>query len=107
MERILDPCCGPRSMWFDRENPDAIYGDIRRETVTVTDQSHGREDGSRTLRIEPDVLLDCRDLPYDDDTFRLVAVDPPHLERAGPKSWMAARYGKLNSDVNLSWLPHQ
>jgi len=98
MERILDPCCGPRSMWFDRENSNAIFGDIRSETITVTDRSHGRQDGKRILRIEPDELIDFRDLPYADDTFRLVAFDPPHLERAGPKSWMAARYGKLSDD---------
>ncbi|SEN57670.1 hypothetical protein [Halomonas caseinilytica] len=98
MERILDPCCGPRSMWFDRENPNAIFGDIRSEAITVTDRSHGRQDGKRILRIEPDELIDFRELPYADDTFRLVAFDPPHLERAGPKSWMAARYGKLSDD---------
>ena len=98
MSRILDPCCGPRSMWFDTENPNAIFGDIRNETRVVTDRSHGREDGTRTLRIEPDVTIDFRDLPYDDNTFRLIAFDPPHLERAGPKSWMAARYGKLGEN---------
>lgn len=96
-ERVLDPCCGGRAMWFDREHPDAIFGDQRSETISVTDRSH-REDGTRTLRIEPDVLLDFRALPYADGTFRLVAFDPPHLVRAGPRSWLAARYGKLGTD---------
>lgn len=95
---VLDACCGPRMMWFDRQNPDVVYGDRRSETITVTDRSHGREDGTRTLQIEPDVLMDFRALPYPDNTFRLVAFDPPHLERAGPKSWMAAKYGKLSAD---------
>jgi len=27
-----------------------------------------------------------------------VAFDPPHLVRAGPKSWLAAKYGKLSED---------
>lgn len=84
-------------MWFDRQHPEVIFGDRRRETLTVTDRSH-REDGQRILRIEPDVLLDFRDLPYPDGTFKLVAFDPPHLERAGPKSWLAAKYGKLGPD---------
>ena len=30
----------------------------------------------RTLRIEPDVLMDFRALPYADGTFKLVAFDP-------------------------------
>lgn len=85
-------------MWFDRANPDVVFGDQRREVLTVTDRSHGREDGTRTLIIDPDVLIDFRDLPYPDGAFRLVAFDPPHLVRAGTKSWLAAKYGKLGQD---------
>lgn len=95
--RVLDPCCGSRMMWFDRENPDAVFGDQRSETITVTDRSH-REDGTRTLTVSPDMQMDFRDLPFEDETFRLVAFDPPHLVRAGPKSWLAAKYGKLGAD---------
>lgn len=84
-------------MWFDPRNPDAIFGDRRSETVTVTDRTH-RADGTRVLRIEPDLLMDFRALPFDDCSFKLVAFDPPHLTRAGPRSWMAARYGKLGPD---------
>ena len=97
-ERVLDPCCGGRMMWFDRDNPDVVFGDRRSETLTVTDRSHGRTDGTRTLRIEPDVMLDFRALPYADGIFKLVAFDPPHLVRAGPRSWLAAKYGKLGDD---------
>ena len=96
--RILDPCCGSRMMWFDRQHPDVVFGDCRSEVLTVTDRSHGRSDGTRTLCIEPDVLLDFRDLPYPDGAFSLVAFDPPHVVRAGPKSWLAAKYGKLGID---------
>lgn len=85
-------------MWFDREHPDVVFGDCRSETLTVTDRSHGNASGTRTLRIEPDVLLDFRALPYPDGCFKLVAFDPPHLVRAGPRSWLAAKYGKLGED---------
>lgn len=95
MTRVLDPCCGGRMMWFDKNNPDVVYGDIRSVEMTVTDQSHGKVDGTRTLRIDPDVVLDFRSLPFEDGQFRLVAFDPPHLIRAGKKSWLAAKYGKL------------
>lgn len=96
--RVLDPCCGTRMWWFDRQHPDAIYADRRSETIVVTDRSHDKENGTRTLHIAPDVLMDFRAMPYADGTFRLVAFDPPHLERAGPKSWLAAKYGKLGTD---------
>jgi len=96
--RILDPCCGSRMMWHDRENPNVVFGDIRRETITVTDRSHGRQNGTRTLHIEPDLKLDFTQIPFGDNTFHLVSFDPPHLERAGPKSWLAAKYGNLGPE---------
>ncbi len=92
---VLDPCCGTRMMWFDKHHPQVVFGDIRDTTITVTDRSHGNAAGQRVLRIEPDVALDFRRLPFAADTFQLVAFDPPHLNRAGPKSWLAAKYGKL------------
>lgn len=95
---ILDPCCGSRMMWFDRGHEGVVFGDQRLETITVIDRSRGNKSGTRTLRIEPDVLMDFRDLPYPDGTFKLVAFDPPHLVHAGPKSWLAAKYGKLGTD---------
>jgi len=94
-KRVLDACCGSRMMWFDRTNTDVVFGDVRNEVITVTDRSHGNEDGTRTLRIEPDVMFDFRALPYPDGSFKLVTFDPPHLVKAGPKSWLAAKYGKL------------
>lgn len=48
--------------------------------------------------IDPDCLMDFRALPFQENTFNLVAFDPPHLVRAGPKSWLAAKYGKLSTD---------
>lgn len=95
--QVLDPCCGSRMMWFDKADPRAIFGDRRSETLTVTDRSH-REDGTRTLTIAPDTLMDFRAMPFSDGQFKLVAFDPPHLVRAGPKSWLAAKYGKLGQD---------
>jgi hypothetical protein len=94
---ILDPCCGSRMMWFDRQNPNVVFGDARRETITVTDRSHGNASGTREIIINPDTLLDFRDLPYPDGTFKLVAFDPPHLVHVGRKSWLATKYGKLRA----------
>lgn len=96
--RVLDPCCGSRMMWFDRTHPDVVFGDQRNAVLSVTDRSHGNADGRRTLRIEPDTVMDFRRLPFEDGSFKLVAFDPPHLLRAGPKSWLAAKYGKLSDN---------
>jgi SAM-dependent methyltransferase len=95
---ILDPCCGSRMWWFDRAHPEALYGDRRAETITVTDRSHGNASGVRIINVSPDALMDFRALPFPDDSFKLVAFDPPHLVKAGPRSWLAAKYGKLAAD---------
>lgn len=97
-KRVLDPCCGGRMMWLDKHNQDVVFGDCRRETLTVTDRSHGNASGTRTLQIEPDTLIDFRSLPFPDGSFKLVAFDPPHLVRAGARSWLAAKYGKLSEN---------
>ena len=94
---VLDVCCGTRMMWFNKKHQAVIYGDIRSEIITVKDTSH-RPDGIRVLRIEPDTLIDFRDIPYPDGSFKLVAFDPPHLERVGEKSWLKAKYGKLSDN---------
>ncbi|EPG2067292.1 SAM-dependent methyltransferase [Acinetobacter baumannii] len=88
--QILDPCCGSRMMWFDRNNPNVVYGDIRKEELTLCD--------GRSLVIEPDVMMDFREMPFKDGQFTLVVFDPPHLVKAGKQSWLAAKYGKLSED---------
>ena len=96
MKPILDPCCGSRMMWFDKQNPNVIFGDIRKEIITVTDRSNGKLDGVRSIEINPDVLMDFRTIPFPDNTFNLVAFDPPHLVKAGSKSWLTSKYGRLS-----------
>jgi len=95
--QVLDPCCGGRMMWFDPKDQRCLFGDMRHESVVVTDRTH-RQDGTRAVHIHPDAQMDFRALPFPDSSFALVAFDPPHLVRAGPRSWMAAKYGKLGAD---------
>lgn len=85
-------------MWFDPQHEDVVFGDRRSETITVTDRSQRNSSGIRQIRIEPDTLMDFRALPYPDGAFKLVSFDPPHLVQAGPRSWLAAKYGKLSDD---------
>lgn len=87
---ILDPCCGSRMFWFDKANQGVLFGDIR-------DEKHVLCDG-RVLKVEPDVLMDFRSLPFPDGQFRMVVFDPPHLVRAGRDSWLRAKYGILTDD---------
>lgn len=98
IKSVLDVCCGTRSMWDSKSHPAVCFGDIRNEEVSVTDQSHGKLGGTRTLKIAPDVMFDFRRLPFSAGQFLLVVFDPPHLVRCGSKSWLAAKYGKLSEN---------
>lgn len=76
--------------WFDKKNPDVLFGDQRNERHTLCD--------GRSLVIEPDLLLDFTDLPFSDGKFHLVVFDPPHLNVVGHKGWQGLKYGKLPED---------
>ena len=85
---VLDPCCGSRMCWFDPTRQDVLFGDIRSERQNLCD--------GRLLEVLPDMRMDFRSLPFGNESFQVVAFDPPHLLKAGPKSWLAAKYGKLS-----------
>ena len=93
---VLDPCSGSRMFWFDREDARCVFGDVRRETHILKDKSS--KGGSRELIVDPDLLMDFRDLPFESDRFHLVVFDPPHLIRNGKNGWLAKKYGKLGED---------
>lgn len=96
MTPVLDACCGSRMFWFDRDDGRAVFADIRRETHELADSSSAG--GARKLVIDPDVLMDFRDMPFPTDHFHLVVFDPPHLIRNGKTGWLAKKYGKLGAD---------
>lgn len=87
--KVLDPCCGPKSFYFDKDSEDVLFCDIR-----------GNFDkklcDGRILRVEPDMIADVTELPFDDSTFPLVVFDPPHLDVGN--GWQVAKYGKLPPD---------
>lgn len=89
---ILDACCGSRMMWFDKQNPLAVFADIRKLQGTACD--------GRKIDVNPDVKHDFREMDFPDESFRMVVFDPPHLISAGKTSWLAQKYGVLNKD---SW----
>lgn len=74
-------------MWFDKDNPDVLFADKRTELHVLCD--------GRALEIKPDIEIDFTDMPFADNSFKLVVFDPPHLHKLGKNSWMAKKYGVL------------
>jgi SAM-dependent methyltransferase len=87
MKKIIDVCCGSKMFWFDRNNPDVVFNDKRKESHILCD--------GRALEIDPDTQQDFTALDYKSGTFNLVVFDPPHMTSLGKNSWMAKKYGVL------------
>lgn len=87
---ILDAACGSRMFWFDKKNQNVLFADIRNEEHVLCD--------GRKLEIKPDVQMDFRKMPFENETFKLVVFDPPHLKSAGKNGWQAKKYGALDAN---------
>lgn len=88
MTKILDACCGSRMFWFDKENPDVTFMDCR--------QYYEEMPTGHVINVDPDIVADFRDMPFEDNEFDMVVFDPPHLIHAGESSWLAKKYGRLD-----------
>lgn len=84
---ILDACCGSKMFWFDKNNPHVLFQDIRSEELTLCD--------GRQLIVEPDINADFTKMPHEDNSFKLVVFDPPHLDNVTTNAYMAKKYGSL------------
>lgn len=84
---ILDPCCGSKMFWFNKDNENVLFSDKRTESHILCD--------GRKLEIKPDIEADFTNMPFADNSFKLVVFDPPHMDSLGEKSWMALKYGRL------------
>jgi len=87
---ILDACCGGRMMWFNKKHPNTVYIDIRREKRGFIEQRPEFE-------VNPDKIMDFTKLDFPDNHFKLVVYDPPHLRSLGKNSWMAKKYGVIDT----------
>lgn len=99
---ILDCTCGGKTIWFNKNHPNTIYTDIRKE-------EKGFDHLRKNFEVCPDENMDYRDLKFPDNTFRLVVWDPPHFKNLCANSWIAKKYGSLNSetwqtDIKLGFL---
>lgn len=86
---ILDATCGPRSIWFQKNEPHTLYCD-RREAHYESD--YGSITAHRTIDVSPDMEIDFTEMPFADGSFNLVVLDPPHL-LGKDESWLKKKYG--------------
>ena len=61
--QILDPCCGGKMLWFNKNDRRAAFCDRRREKHILCD--------GRFFEVNPDTVCDFRKLPFTDESFFL------------------------------------
>ena len=86
---ILDACCSGRQFWYNKKHPNTIYIDIRKE-------EKGFVKSRPNFEVNPDIVMDFRNLNFKDKSFKLVVFDPPHMLTLGENSIFNKRYGRLN-----------
>ena len=94
-KKILDVTCGSRTIWFNKNHPNAVYCDRRKEELFNIWKSNNSK-AERSCIINPDVQCDFTDLPFEDNSFSLVVFDPPHLIKANDTAWLVKKYSKLD-----------
>lgn len=87
---ILDACCGSRMFWFDKDNPNVEFMDIRDEECVLSD--------GQLVMVHPNTIGDFTAMPFPDESFKMVVFDPPHLVWAGKAANLYKRFGKLDKD---------
>lgn len=88
--KILDPWCGGKMFYFDKDEPRVLFMDKRQENHILCD--------GRKFSIKPDLLGCFTKLPFPTSEFKVVVFDPPHFKAIGEKSYMAKKYGSLPKD---------
>lgn len=89
---ILDVCCGGKAFWFNKNHPNTIYHDIRKEPK-------GFIQVRPNYNVNPDKIGDFRNLDFPDNNFKLIVFDPPYLLKCGEKGWQMKKFGRLNKDT--------
>lgn len=102
-KKILDATCGGRTIWdsTNKKNPNVLYIDIRQEL----DPAFARAPHHKTaiFNVDPDEIQDFRNLPYPDNSFKLIIWDPPHIVKKNGQKQLTGlitkRYGALNAET--------
>lgn len=91
-KKVIDVCCGPKGMWFDKNDSRALFMDKRHEIHENIYPSLNSK-----LVISPDVIGDFTNINQPDNSFWHVVFDPPHIKR-NKLGEITKRYGNLEGD---------
>lgn len=88
---ILDACCSVKAMWSNKNHPNAVYIDIRKE-------ESGFLGLGRKEELNPTYVMDFRKMTFPNNSFKLVVFEPPHLMSLGKNSYFRKKFGCLDKE---------
>jgi SAM-dependent methyltransferase len=97
MKQVLDPCCGCKMMWFDKEDNRAIFADKRKGEMKIDHLPS--QFGRSSKKVDPDKIHDFRNMDFEDESFWHIVFDPPHVKNISLKSVTGFSYGSLDKDT--------
>lgn len=98
--KILDATCGMKSIWYQKNHPFVTFMDVRKGNFMRKQTEGCKKINDRIHRVNPDIVSDWQNIPFEDNHFDMVIFDPPHLivDRNKKPPAMANQYGFLYSD---------
>jgi hypothetical protein len=100
--RILEATAGGRSYWFDKENHETVFCDMRIEDPGFLEENMDSNENPG-YSVRPQIQADYRRLPFPSNTFDHVVFDPPHLVTnhgmAKLTGVMKRKYGCLKAET--------
>ena len=94
--KILDATCGTKSMWFQKNHPLVTYMDKRSGNFLYWNKTKAEK---TVVKINPDVVSEWKDMPFDNNHFDMVLFDPPHIIQKGDSK------NPIKMEVYYSYLP--
>jgi hypothetical protein len=90
---ILDACCGARMMWNNKNHPNTLYIDIRKEQRGFVPRGN--------WEINPDIVADFTNLPDEikSHKFKLIVWDVPHFKARKLTGDLLKKFGGLNPET--------
>jgi SAM-dependent methyltransferase len=86
--KVLDVCCGPKGMWFNKHDKRVLYLDRRNEEYDIA--PNAAYPNGCVLKISPDIV--------GDNSFWHIVFDPPHIPQKNPNALLTKQYGSLSGE---------
>ena len=93
---ILDACCGCRMMWNNKNHPNTLYMDIRKEEKGFIEHK-----ACKNYEVNPDIVGDFTNLPKEvkERKFKLIVWDVPHFRSRKLTGILLKKFGGLHPET--------